>query len=292
MSTIKKIIKPIWLIGRSVVRLMMFCIALGIGLFIYARYIEPELLTVNEINIEAQGLQLSKPLKIVQCSDLHLGPNYDMAHLQRVVKKINEMAPDLILFTGDLIDNIKLFNDRDESGTVEILNELKASLGKYAVAGNHDYGANGFKRYLKIITNGGFNLLINEHESIILENGQMINIVGLDDAIWGQVDLTKGMKGVKEDAYNIVLCHEPDLADEVAKYPIDLQLSGHTHGGQVRVPFKGAVLTPPKGRKYIKGMYKIEGNPRMNLYVNVGIGTSQQCLRFACMPELTLITLN
>ena len=100
------------------------------------------------------------------------------------------------------------------------------------------------------------------------------------------------MAGIKSKDFNIVLCHEPDLADEVAKYPVDLQLSGHSHGGQVRVPFKGAILTPPKGHKYIKGMYEMTDNPRMKLYVNVGIGTSQQRFRFACVPELTVITLN
>nr|WP_302596116.1 metallophosphoesterase [uncultured Cellulosilyticum sp.] len=290
MGAIKTIIKQIGLIVRSVVKLMTFCIIVGICVFVYARYIEPELLTINEVNVTAQSLQLGDSLKIVQCSDLHVGPDYDMDHLARVVKKINALNPDLIVFTGDLIDNNKSFKQVDE--TIAILSELKATFGKYAVAGNHDYGGNGFKNYSKIMKNSGFKLLINESSAVTLASGAAINIIGLDDAVWGKVDLQEAMAGIKSKDFNIVLCHEPDLADEVAKYPVDLQLSGHSHGGQVRVPFKGAILTPPKGHKYIKGMYEMTDNPRMKLYVNVGIGTSQQRFRFACVPELTVITLN
>ena len=88
MGAIKTIIKQIGLIVRSVVKLMTFCIIVGICVFVYARYIEPELLTINEVNVTAQSLQLGDSLKIVQCSDLHVGPDYDMDHLARVVKKL------------------------------------------------------------------------------------------------------------------------------------------------------------------------------------------------------------
>lgn len=290
MGAIKVIIKQIGLIVTSVVKLMTFCIVLGMCIYVYARYIEPELLTIKEVTLTAPSLQLGKPLKIVQCSDLHVGPNYDMGHLERLVGSVNALQPDIIVFTGDLIDDNTSFKDNDK--TIEILGKLKASLGKYAVAGNHDYGGNGFKRYRKIMEETGFNLLINEKKQIALENGKVINIIGLDDAVFGKVNLPQAMNKVSPSEYNIVLCHEPDVADEVAAYSVDLQLSGHSHGGQVRVPFKGAILTPPKGHKYVKGMYTIENNPRMHLYVNVGIGTSQQRFRFACLPELTVITLN
>ena len=100
------------------------------------------------------------------------------------------------------------------------------------------------------------------------------------------------MKKVGENDYNILLCHEPDVAEKFQDYPIDLQLSGHSHGGQVSIPFIGAPFTTKYGHKYIRGMYQMPDNPRMQLYVNIGIGTSQKRYRFGCMPELTVFTLN
>lgn len=269
---------------------MTFCIILGICAYIYARYIEPEFLTVNNISIEAESLKLNRPLKIIQCSDIHLGPDYDMQHLKRLVERINALSPDLVVLTGDLIDDNKSFKDTEQ--TIMLLSKLQPKLGKYAVAGNHDYGGNGIRRYKQIMKASGFHLLMNESRGIKLENNQRLNIIGLDDGIFGESNIPKAMQDVDKEAYNILLCHEPDLADAVVSYPIDLQLSGHSHGGQVRIPFIGAILTPPKGKKYVKGMYDIAGNPRMQLYVSVGIGTSQKRLRFACLPELTVIHLN
>lgn len=285
-----KLIRQVGLFIEGVVKFMIFCILAGICVLVYARYIEPELLVTNEINIAAKALNLGVPLKIVQCSDIHLGPDYNMAHLERLVKKINEAKPDILVFTGDLVDNNKTFKDKEE--TIRMLTKVQARYGKYAVAGNHDYGSNGIKHYKEIMKAANFQLLMNECKSITLENGKVINIIGIDDAIFGKVDLEAAMSKASGATYNIVLCHEPDLADEIARYPIDLQLSGHSHGGQVRLPLKGAILTPPKGSKYVKGLYAISENPRMKLYVNTGIGTSQMCFRLGNIPELTVINLN
>ncbi|WP_054740409.1 metallophosphoesterase [Cellulosilyticum ruminicola] len=204
------------------------------------------------------------------------------------MKKINELKPDLLIFTGDLIDDNKKFNEKEDA--IRILSEIETKYGKFAVAGNHDYGSNGIRRYKEIMKAANFQLLMNEHKVITLENGKKLNIIGIDDAIFGKVDLEKAMLNSGKADYNIVLCHEPDLADEIQKYPADLQLSGHSHGGQVRIPFKGAILTPPKGKKYVKGLYDLSS--RMKLYVNTGVGTSQQRFRLGTIPELTVINLN
>lgn len=285
-----KIIKQVCLFIKGVIKLMIFGVLIGVGALVYARYVEPELLMIKEIDISAKNIALKTPIRIVQCSDLHLGPDYNMPHLERLVKKVNDIKPDLIVFTGDLIDDNKTFNEKEE--TIRILNQLEAKLGKYAVIGNHDYGGNGIKRYKQIMKAAHFNLLINAHDVIQVEENKKINIIGIDNVTFGQVDLEKAMANISKSDYNIVLCHEPDIADEIAKYPIDLQLSGHSHGGQVRIPLKGAILTPPKGKKYVKGLYDISENPRMKIYVNVGIGTSQMRFRFGCIPELTVINLN
>lgn len=291
MGMIRGLFKLIGYIIRCLFNLITLVLLIGVGVFIYARYIEPQLLIVKEKPIVAKSIRLEgQAVKIVQLSDLHLGPHYDMNKLQRVVDKINAIEPDILIFTGDLIDDNKTFTEAKE--TIEKLSQLKAKLGKYAVFGNHDHGGNGTKRYRLIMEESGFNLLVNEHEKITLKNGQKINIMGIDDMIFGEPSVEEATKGIDKKDYNLFVSHAPDVADEVAKYPIDLQISGHSHGGQVTIPGINIQFTPMYAKKYIKGMYKMENNSRMQLYVNVGIGTSQLPYRFFNIPEITLFTLE
>lgn len=291
MAVIKKVIGVLGKFIRGVMSIFITLIVIGVCLFTYARYIEPELLVVKTRNIKTDAVKLGdKAIKIVQLSDLHLGEDYTTDNLRKVVNKVNELEPDIIVYTGDLIDDNKTFKDTNE--TVEVLATLQAPLGKYAVYGNHDYGANGHKKYKFIMNESGFKLLINESSNIKLESGEVIQIIGIDDLIFGKANVEKAFEEIGENQLNIVLVHEPDIADLVAQYPIDLQLSGHSHGGQVRFPFIGAPYTPRYSEKYIKGMYSFETNKRMKLYVNVGIGTSQARFRFLNMPEITLFVVE
>lgn len=286
-----KLVKGVMRLIRWVLSLSVTLVLIVIGVYIYARYIEPELLIVKEQVVTTQSISLSKqPLKIVQFSDVHLGLGFTNNHLNKVVERINKLEPDLIIFTGDLIDDNKEFTQVEE--TAAILKKLKATYGKFAVYGNHDHGGNGTKRYAKILTASDFHLLVNESEWITLENGQRIHLIGIDDKLLGKVDIDKAMKGIQKSAYNIFISHAPDVADEVLSYPIDLQLSGHSHGGQVRIPFIGAPFTPPYGNKYVKGKYTFENNRRMTLYVNSGIGTSQMRYRFGNIPEITCLIIK
>lgn len=268
---------------------LSLCITVGllvIGVYIYARYIEPELLIVKQQVLTTPHMApTQKPLKVVQFSDVHLGLGFSSNHLNKVVERINQLEPDLIIFTGDLIDDNKAFTEIEE--TTALLKKLKAAYGKYAVYGNHDHGGNGTKRYAKILAGADFNLLVNENELITLKDGQRIRLIGIDDKLLGKVDMSKAMKGVQTADYNIFISHAPDVADEVMNYPIDLQLSGHSHGGQVRLPVIGAPFTPPYGTKYVKGKYTFSKNQRMVLYVNSGIGTSQMRYRLGNIPEIT-----
>lgn len=275
---------------KNIIKLIVIIGIIGLLLYGYARYIEPELLVIKEENIYIENLNLSKPLRLVQCSDLHLGEDYDMEHLKRVVDKMNALDADIIVFTGDLVDDNRTFKEIED--TKALLSLLEAEYGKYAIMGNHDYGWKGPSMYHKIIKDTGFKLLINENVSIKIDQENSINIIGIDDIIFGEPNIQKAMKGVSEKACNILLCHEPDVADEFQGYPIDLQLSGHSHGGQVSFPLIGAPFTNAYGSKYIRGMYQMPHNARMQLYVNVGIGTSQVRYRFGCIPELTVFNLS
>ena len=265
-------------------------ILLGIGIFIYARFIEPQLLTVKEQEMITHKLTLNTPLKIVQFSDVHLGEDYTLADFKQVIDKMNALEPDLIIFTGDLIDDNKSFNE--EKGATALLKELQATYGKFAVYGNHDHGGNGTKRYARIMANSDFVLLKDSSETITLENGQELKLIGIDDIVLGHPNFDTTFKGIESSVFNLFISHAPDVVDKVKKQTIDLQLSGHSHGGQVRLPFIGAPFTPPYGQKYVKGLYSIEESNGMQLYVNSGIGTSQLPYRFMNVPEITLLLLT
>lgn len=277
----------LWRIIKGMLGVIFTIILLGICAFVDARYIEPKLLMVKEQEIITSKLTLNTPLKIVQFSDVHLGKGYTLTDFKRVIDKINALEPDLIIFTGDLIDDNKSFSE--EEGATALLKELQANYGKFSVYGNHDHGGNGTKRYARMMANSDFVLLKDSSETITLESGQKLALIGIDDIVLGHPNFESAFKEIETSTFNLFISHAPDVVHKVKLQPIDLQLSGHSHGGQVRLPFIGAPFTPPYGQKYIKGLYPIEENSGMYLYVNSGIGTSQLPYRFMNIPEITLL---
>jgi predicted MPP superfamily phosphohydrolase len=123
----------------------------------------------------------------------------------------------------------------------------------------------------------------------IERDGARIWLAGVNDVLSGSADLTKALRAVPADDAVILLAHEPDYADYAARFPIDLQLSGHSHGGQIRLPFMPPLFLPPLAKKYILGEYQV--GP-LSLYTNAGLGTVELPLRFNCPAEITLLTLH
>lgn len=264
----------------------LICLAalLVAGLWSNIRYIEPNRLEIKEINLVKEGTYDYEPRSIVQFSDTHLGHEFDLDELERLVDKINKQKPDLIVFTGDLIDNTALYEDRN--GISAVLSKLKSKYGKFAIWGNHDYGGGGTNYYARIMGESGFTVLKNNHERIELEDGRSINMIGLDDGLLGKPDVEKAFKSVQEADYNVLFMHEPDLMDEALDQDVDLALAGHSHGGQIKLPFIGPVLTPVLAKHYTHGLYELE--PDQYLYVNTGIGTTKIGVRFLNPPEITV----
>ena len=264
-------------------------IGLGGGGYYYAHDIEPHLLDVTNYKITNKAIPLSfHNFKIVQFSDTHLGFQYNTSQLRKLVQKINHFEPDLIFFTGDLMDAPNKYGDTSE--IISILKELKAPFGKFAIYGNHDHGGYGSNIYKATIEDSGFTLLLNKHMEIRQKDGSKIYVIGIDDAMLGKPDIDKALAGVQSDSYKILLSHAPDLADAAASYHIQLQLSGHSHGGQIKIPFFGAVVKAPFAEIYQEGFYEIGDSPLL-LYVNRGIGTTRLPFRFLSKPELTIFTL-
>ena len=267
-------------------------LAAGAGGYYYAREIEPKLLDVNYYNITHSLIPSGfDQFKIIQFSDTHLGFQYTMKQLKKLVSKINKLEPDIVVFTGDLMDEPNKFNQSEE--IIPILLQIKAPFGKFAIYGNHDHGGYGTDLYRDIMERSGFVLLQNQGQEIHLLNGNSIGIIGLDDAMLGTPDLETAMQGVSHETYNILLAHEPDVAELAIGQNINLQLIGHSHGGQVQSPFVGALITPPYSEKYYEGFYELGNeNQLLTLYVNRGLGTTRLPFRFLSKPELTVFTLK
>src|SRR5690625_1401371 len=272
---------------KTIFGTLLTFISLVSGTYAYAYYIEPRLIHNNRQLISSKKIPKSfDKFKIVQFSDTHLGFHFSLEQLETLIKKINSEHPDVIVFTGDLID--KPQNYQSEKKLIHSLNKLRATSGKYWVYGNHDHGGYGTKMIHEIMDQANFTLLKNNYTTIEKDDERII-LAGIDDVMLGKPNLKQTFKNIQPDDYTILLAHEPDIASEVSEYPVDLQLSGHSHGGQVRLPFIGHLYTPPYAEKYIQGKYKLNDG-KMNLFVSAGIGTTRLPLRLFCQPEYYTFT--
>ncbi|MFB5193993.1 metallophosphoesterase [Neobacillus sp. KR4-4] len=266
-------------------------LGLSSGGFLYANRIEPSLLDIQELQIKHPLIPKSfDGIKLVQFSDTHLGFQYSLHQFTKLAKKINSLQPDIILFTGDLMDEPNQYTEINK--LLPILKGLHAPLGKYCIFGNHDHGGYGSDIYRNIMENSDFNVLLNESAPVKMSDGSMICLLGIDDAMLGNPNLPLALRNVPQNTFKLLLSHAPDLAQTAAQYPVHWQLSGHSHGGQIKIPFLGALVTPPFGQLYPEGLYSVGDDSSLSLYVNRGIGTTRLPFRFLSKPELTIFTLR
>lgn len=223
--------------------------------------------------------------KIVQISDFHLGTWIRRRHLEQIVDRVNALRPDLVVITGDFVNHSA---EKYAPDLVEVLSVLKAKDGIISVLGNHDHWTNAEAVRWSLARSHITEL--NNSAVGIARNGDTLFIAGIDDHLAGCDDLDTVLDQLPEDAVTILLAHEPDFAESSARTGrFVLQLSGHSHGGQIRLPVIGTPYLPPLGRLYPQGLYTING---MQLYTNRGLGTSWLGLRVNCPPEITILTLD
>lgn len=276
---------------KTVFDALLAMIGAGVGGVIYAHNIEPSLLDLQSIEIKHPLIPKSfDGVRIVQFSDTHLGFQYNLSQLKKLIQTINGLQADLVFFTGDLMDEPNKYQEITKIGP--ILKELYAPLGKFSIYGNHDHGGYGSQLYKQIMMEAGFTLLVNQSVPIEIYNGDCIYLIGIDDAMLGRPDFKLALKQVPHHVFKILLSHAPDLADRAVHYNIQWQLSGHSHGGQVKLPLVGPLIIPPYAKKYPEGYYLVSGPNRLHLYVNRGLGTTRLPFRFMAKPELTIFTLK
>jgi predicted MPP superfamily phosphohydrolase len=237
-------------------------------------------------------------VRIAQMSDFHYDDYFSVVPLRRAIDIVNGLQPDLVVLTGDFVTSrgmrSRVTSVREVKAATkaiepcaQLLAQMHAGSGILAVLGNHDVDCDS-AHIVEVLQ--AHNIPVLRNRSVPFErDGKRLWISGVDDVLVGKPKLELTLKGIPLDEPVVLLAHEPDWADHVAKYPVDLQLSGHSHGGQIRIPFLGPPFLPPLARKYPWGLRQIG---RLALYTNVGIGTIEIPMRLGCPPEVTLITLR
>lgn len=269
-----------------------FIILLSIfGILLYSRYVATSGLITKEYVITTDITDSYDGFKIVHFSDLHYGRIITEQELKIISEEINLINPDIVAFTGDLIDDsIDIDNFNDEK-LISFLSSIKAKYGKYAVRGNHDYVVYADK-IKNLFADAGFTYLENSYDILYNESNDKIFIGGLDTSFYDKDDLDKTLAYQDENiSYKIMLTHEPDISDEIVSKDntINLILAGHSHNGQVRLPFIGALTTPEKAKKYYDNYYKIQNT---DLYVSSGIGVSKVDFRLFNRPSINFYRIN
>lgn len=231
---------------------------------------------------------------IVQLSDFHYDEHIAVIPIRKAIEITNALQADLVVLTGDFV-TVSLFVDyvhdweksaRMAQPCAQLLSQLRSRLGSVAVLGNHDVAADAHL-VSEALQSYGIPVLRNSSQAI--ERGSArLWLCGLDS--WeGKPKMDMAMRGVPAGEPVVVLMHEPDYADVVKRYPVDLQLSGHSHGGQIWLPGIGAPWLPFGAQRYPRGRYMVGALP---LYTNVGLGTIRLPVRLNCTPEVTLVTLR
>jgi predicted MPP superfamily phosphohydrolase len=262
------------------------------GLAFYAGEVSRHELELIDITIKLLRLpEAFAGMKIVQISDFHFEEYTEAAFLEAIVRKVNALGPDLVVLTGDFVSSGPLpHRESIQLGyhCAEILSHIQCPL-RYAIMGNHD-ALVGTRALTDALTTQGIPVLADSF--VPLERGnQRIWLAGIRDALQQRPNLSRALPPRRgDDEATILLAHEPDFADYTVGRPVDLILSGHTHGGQILLPLLPPLMLPELGRKYVHGLFRLRDG--MQLYVNRGIGAVNLPFRFRCPPEITAINLQ
>ena len=218
--------------------------------------------------------------RILHLSDFHLDQPLAAVAVQRALRLAQPLHPDLIVFTGDFVSHVV------PADLINVLQPLTAPHGVYAIWGNHDYWVDDMQPLRDAVAQAGLRLLENQHVALHRDDATLY-LAGVDDQWEGHDDLAAALRGIPADGCIVLLAHEPDLADDAARHGVALQLSGHTHGGQVALPGLGPAFLPRHGWRYARGLVRVGS---AWVYVSRGVGGLP--FRLGSRSEITEITLR
>ncbi|MBW6440483.1 metallophosphoesterase [Patescibacteria group bacterium] len=272
-------------------KIFTFIISIGCLLITYAYFVEPNILKVENQTITLTCLKSDiSDINFLQISDLHFSEDTPKEKIDRLINEITKQKAVAIFITGDLItnkngiDNISYF-----------LGNISKSFPTFIVLGNWDYSALNYKvkDFKNILEKAGAKVLLNDsfNLSVDKENIELVGIIDPDSSEDSKKDLTEAFGTINDSRCKILLSHSPGIIKIATEKDIDLVLAGHTHGGQVYIPFLSETLIPSNedGKGFVKGSYQYENT---QMYINRGIGISGLPFRFLNSPEITLINLT
>lgn len=271
--------------------------------FAYAHFLGTKGLVVKEIKVTDNKLPNNfHGFKIAHISDLHYGRIVNDVVLKTIVNKINTLKPDIVFLTGDLLDRHTQLSTEQRKSLINNLKNIKVTIAKYAISGNHDHDY-GLEDWLSIIKDSNF-INLDDNYELIYNNGTIpIAINGMSSNLHGDLTVqeklepfdkllsdakTNDIEKIKP-VYNIMIMHEPDYVEQLEKNNFDLILAGHSHNGQVRIPFVGAIVKPIGAKKYYKEYYKVNNT---DLYISSGLGTSTLDVRLFNKPSFNFYRLT
>lgn len=279
---------------QKIILLLILLILLIGGLAYDAFYVASERFTIRYETMKSDKIPTQlNDVNILFFSDVHYNNFMTAERFDAVLKLINGASPDIVVFVGDLIDDPVLTQPTEEviSTLIAQLKSINAPLGKFAVLGNHDLETPETKELItSILMNADFEIITNRSTLIRNKGSEAIGLVGLDSQVLGNPDISSAFNNVSPNGFNIVVAHTPDIADSLPSDQVDLQVSGHSHGGQVYIPIVGALYTAPYAEVYNKGKYRI--NDSFTLDVMNGVGTTNKDVRFFADAEVVVYRLQ
>ena len=275
----------------SCFKITIIIILLSITFYLYTTYISSKIIDVKEERIINEKLPTNfNGLKIIQISDIHYGSTIFIKDIKKLVKLVNERTPDLVVFTGDLINKDYKLNSKEQEKLITELKKIKTTIGKYAIMGEEDSS-----EFNTIMNQSNFTILNNSYDLIYKDNNIPILLIGLNNSKKNE-DIDSAYEYFNQPTHNsniytITLLHKPDTVDEILeKYPTtDLFLAGHSHNGQINIPYIGGLVKKEGSQQYINEFYQINNS---RLYISSGIGTNGNGFRLFCRPSINFFRLS
>lgn len=285
----KEIIKKVTKIS---VKLLLVITILSTIFFSYTTYVSSVKIHTREYRVINKKIPDNfNGTKIVQFSDLHYGTTMSLENLKEIVKMINQTKPDIVVFTGDLIDKSYKLKNNEQEKIINQLKKIETTLGKYAILGEEDN-----ESFNTIMNSSNFMILKNEYDLIYKETNNPILLVGLNNQTKDENSVQNAYSYFNEptnnqDIFSITLTHEPDTVDLIDHNKTQLILAGHSHNGSVRIPFINKSIVNKEGaKKYNQDYYKVNNN---DLYISSGLGTNNYVgFRLFCRPTITLYRIS
>lgn len=274
----------------TILKILVTIILFSIAFYLYTSYISSKIVTVKEERIINKKLPQSfNGLKIIQISDIHYGSTIFIKDINKIIKEINKRTPDLVVFTGDLINKDYKLTSKEQEKLIKELKKIKTTLGKYAVMGEEDA-----EKFNTIMNQSNFTILNNDYDLIYKNSNSPILLIGINNS-QKNIEIGKAYDYFNQPTHNsniytITLLHKPDTVDEILKdYSTDLFLAGHSHNGQVNIPYFGEIFKKEGANKYINEFYQINDS---KLYISSGIGTTGNGFRLFCRPSINFFRLS